>query len=348
MTNKEWFKDAGFGMMAHWGLYSLIGGEWKGKRMGGIGEWAQSYFEIPIAEYEQLAKVFNPIYFNADEWISLAKECGMKYFVITSKHHDGFCLFHTKVDKWNIVDSTPFGRDVIAELAEACYKHGLKFGVYYSQEIDWHEPNGGGWTRGRTWCGAGQPNSSWWVNNWDFPNNEEKDYSQCFNDKIKPQVTELLKNYGDLCLIWFDTPHTISEEQSTELYNLVKSIQPNCLVNSRIGNGLGDYRSTGDNQINFTKEDHKKVLGNGTGAHAKIHLMQTDLFECPATLNDTWGYKTFDQNWKSAERLREIRARLNERGINYLLNVGPDYLGRIPAPSVDILREMAQQDSEEK
>ena len=320
MDNKQWFREAGYGMMIHWGLYALIGGEWKGRRMEGIGEWAQQYFRIPCAEYEQLAKAFNPVLFDAEEWVKLAKDSGMKYMVVTSKHHDGFCLFHTKVDKWNVVDATPFGRDVIAELAEACYKHSLKLGLYYSQELDWHERNGGGWTRGKTWGG----DKAYWVNNWDFPEDDKKDFSQCFEDKIKPQVKEILTGYGDLCLIWFDTPHTISPEQSRELYDLVKHYQPNCLVNSRIGNGMGDYHSTGDNQITY----------NAANPDA-------ELYECPATLNDTWGYKAFDQNWKNPARVKEIRDSLLERGINYLLNVGPDALGRIPGPAADILRAAA-------
>ena len=320
MDNRQWFREAGYGMMIHWGLYALIGGEWKGKRMNYIGEWAQQYFRIPCAEYEQLAKAFNPVLFDAEEWVKLAKDSGMKYMVVTSKHHDGFCLFHTKVDKWNVVDATPFGRDIIAELAEACYKHDMKLGLYYSQELDWHERNGGGWTRGKTWYWG----EAYWVNNWDFPEDDKKDFSQCFNDKIKPQVKEILTNYGDLCLIWFDTPHTISPEQSRELYDMVKHYQPNCLVNSRIGNGMGDYHSTGDNQIGY----EAKRPGD-------------ELYECPATLNDTWGYKAFDQNWKNPARVKEIRESLAARGINYLLNVGPDGLGRIPGPAADILREAA-------
>ena len=338
MDSKEWFRNAKFGLMIHWGLYSILGGEWKGQRMKGIGEWIQQYYRIPIAEYSQLAKIFHPIYFNAEEWVQLAKDAGMQYMVVTSKHHDGFCMFHTKVDRWNIVDATPFGRDIIAELAEACYKYGLKFGVYYSQELDWHEPNGGGWTRGKTWAGcSGHAGDAYWVNNWDFPDDAHKDFSQCFRDKIKPQVKELLTNYGDLCLIWFDTPDTITPEQSKELFDLVKHYQPNCLVNSRIGNGMGDYASCGDNQIEFKKEEASKGKNKAAAVGQRYGL-----YECPATLNDTWGYKSFDNNWKSAARVKEIKEKLNQYGINYLLNVGPDGLGRIPGPALDILREVGR------
>jgi alpha-L-fucosidase len=318
VDSKEWFRQAKFGMMVHWGLYSLPAGEWKGQRMPFIGEWAQSYFRIRHEEYGKLAAVFNPVLFDAEAWVSLAIEAGMQYLVVTSKHHDGFAMFHSKVDPYNICDASPFERDVIGELAEGCARHGLKLGLYYSQDLDWHEPNGGGYTRGHTNCGVMS-----WTNDWDYPDNENKDYTQCFESKIKPQVEEILRNYGELCLIWFDTPLTVSPEQSTELFQMVKRYQPDCLVNSRIGNGMGDYRSWGDNQI------PDEIMGEG-------------LFETPATLNDTWGYKAFDQNWKSSDEVLRLKSHLNTRGINYLLNVGPDYLGRIPAPSEQILREVGR------
>ncbi len=322
MTNRKWFKEAGFGMMIHFGLYSLPAGEWKGLRMPYIGEWAQSYFRIPNTEYGQLTKAFNPILFNAEEWVLTAKEAGMKYMVVTSKHHDGFCLFKSEYDKYNICDGTPFGRDMIAELAEACYKHGLKLGLYYSQELDWHEPNGGGYRSGHTNC-----NCMSWTNDWDYPDNDKKDFSQCFNTKIKTQFKEILTKYGELCLIWCDTPHVITPEQSNELYEMIKHYQPNALINSRIGNGVGDYESCGDNEIDFSKK-----LG-GVGH-------RTGLYECPATLNNTWGYKSFDNDWKNADKVKEIKDKLNSNGINYLLNIGPDALGRLPAPAVEILRQV--------
>lgn len=317
MDNKQWFKSAQYGMMIHWGLYSLAAGEWNGKRSPQLGEWLQSYFRIPNEQYHALAGAFNPIFFNAEEWVLLAKNAGMRYIVITSKHHEGFALYHSRTDRFNLHDATPFGRDAIAELAEACYKHGMKLGLYYSQDLDWCEPNGGGYTRGHTNGGMS------WTNDWDFPDNDKKDYSQCFESKIKPQITEILTGYGELLLLWLDTPTTISPEQSRELYELIKRYQPDCLINSRIGNNYGDYRSMGDNEI-------------------PDEYMQSGLFESPATLNDTWGYKSFDNNWKSVDRIVEIRRHLNDRGINYLLNVGPDGLGRIPAPSQDILREAAK------
>ena len=144
MDMRKWFKEAQYGMMVHWGLYSLLAGEYKDRYSGVYAEWIQANLAIPNAEYGKLAKAFNPVFFDAEEWVKLAKDCGMKYFVVTSKHHDGFAMFHSKVDKYNVVDATPFGRDVIGEIAEACYKHGLKMGLYYSQDLDWHHPDGGG------------------------------------------------------------------------------------------------------------------------------------------------------------------------------------------------------------
>lgn len=220
MDNREWFRNAGYGMMAHWGLYSLLAGEYKNRRVNDYAEWIQSFMAIPNAEYEQLAKSFNPVYFNADEWIKLARDSSMKYFVFTSKHHDGFAMFHSEVDKYNVVDATPFGRDVVGELAEACYKYGLKFGLYYSQELDWHHFHGGGYDKFTGCSGVS------WDNSWDFPERDKKNFSVCFEEKIKPQVKEILTKYGDLCLVWFDVPHTITPAQSLELNKLVKEYQP--------------------------------------------------------------------------------------------------------------------------
>jgi len=325
MDNKKWFKEeAKFGMMIHWGLYSLLAGEYRGQRMGDkIAEWAQHYFQIPKAEYEQLTKSFNPIYFDAEEWVKLARDAGMNYIVMTSKHHDGFCMFKSECDSYNVVDATPFGRDVIGELATACKKYGLKLGLYYSQELDWHEPHGGGYNNDNPKYFNKYHGREEWTNNWDFTNPNEKDFEICFRKKILPQVREILTKYGDLCLIWFDTPRVITAEHSKELFDLVKELQPNCLVNSRIGNGMGDYRSMHDNEI-------------------PDEYMRDALVESPTTLNDTWGFKYYDDNWKSADKILELKQHLNERGVNYLLNVGPDHLGRIPVPSIEILREVGR------
>lgn len=313
----SWFKEAKYGMFIHWGLYSLLAGEYKGERCDWTEEWIMPKFRIPIKEYERLAEAFNPIYFDAKEWVNLAIDAGMKYMVFTTKHHEGFAMYRSKVDKFNIVDATPFKRDVTEELAEACYALGMKMGLYYSQELDWHEEHGGGYSIEKdAW--EGKP----WSNIWDFTDRAKKNYSICFEKKIKPQVKEILTNYGDIACIWFDCPSDISTEQSVELFNMVRKYQPNCLINTRIGNGLGDYGTAEDNKLDA---DKTKAL-----------------FEVPATLNDTWGYKAFDQNFKSADTVYKNLTDLNSKGINYLLNVGPDPLGRIPALSAQILKQVGQ------
>ena len=337
MDMRKWFKEAQYGMMVHWGLYSLLGGEWNGNKSSNYAEWIQTHQRIPNAEYEKLAKAFNPVYFNADEWVRFAKECGMKYFVITSKHHEGFALFHSKVDKFNVVDATPFGRDIIGELSEACYKHGLKFGLYYSQDLDWHEEHGGGYLSGHIPC-AGTA----WCNDWDFPNNDKKNFDICFENKIYPQVEEILRNYGELCQIWFDVPMTIKDEQSRKLFELVKKYQPNCLINSRLGNGAYDYVSLGDNEIPDSMPANEEFDPSKLNDCDGFKPSPYGLYETAATMNNSWGYCAWDQNWKDAKKVLEIKQKLNSMGINYLLNVGPDHLGRIPGPSQKILREVAK------
>ena len=177
MDMRKWFKEAQYGMMVHWGLYSLLAGEYKDRYSGVYAEWIQANLAIPNAEYGKLAKAFNPVFFDAEEWVKLAKDCGMKYFVVTSKHHDGFAMFHSKVDKYNVVDATPFGRDVIGEIAEACYKHGLKMGLYYSQDLDWHHPDGGGYLSNHI-----PSQVVTWDNSWDFPDAANKNFDRCFNE----------------------------------------------------------------------------------------------------------------------------------------------------------------------
>jgi alpha-L-fucosidase len=305
-----WFRHDKFGLFIHWGLYSIPAGYWKGQRSAGIGEWVQHRLQIPVAEYSQLAQWFNPVLFDADAWAQLAVDAGMKYVVITSKHHDGFALFKSAASPFNVVDATPFRRDVIRELAEACARRGLRFGVYYSQSQDWHEPGGAG-------------------NNWDFPANEVKDQSGAFDNylrqKVEPQLKELLTNYGPLCLVWFDTPQLMRDEnqqhRGKRLTDLVRSLQPAALIDGRLGT-VGDYQSTGDNVIPPKASD--------------------DAFEVPATLNHTWGYRSDDHNWKSPGELVFKLVDIVSKGGNYLLNVGPTAEGVIPQPSQDNLREVGK------
>ncbi|MCX7015754.1 MAG: alpha-L-fucosidase [Candidatus Sumerlaeota bacterium] len=298
-----WWREARFGMMIHWGLYAVPAGEWKGQEIKGIGEWIMLRAKIPVVEYEQLAKQFNPVKFNADEWVQVAKDAGQKYIVITSKHHDGFAMFDSKASNYNIVKATPFGRDPMKELAAACQKQGIKLCFYYSHARDWHEPDASD-------------------NTWDWPDKSKKDFARYFESKAIPQVRELLTQYGPIGLIWFDTPIEINEQQSKEIADLVHELQPMCLVSGRVGHGCGDYESQGDNQI--------------PGAVVPVD------WETPATLNDTWGYKKNDTNWKPVELLVFKLVDIVGKGGNYLLNVGPTAEGVIPPPSVERLRAVGQ------
>lgn len=326
-------------MMIHWGLYSLLAGEWKDQKCGNYAEWIQTRCRIPISEYDKLATAFNPVYFNADEIVKFAKDCGMKYLVFTSKHHEGFAMYHSKVDKFNVVDATPFKRDVLGELAEACYKNGLKFGLYYSQDLDWHDKNGGGYLSGHIPC-----EGTAWCNDWDFPDNDKKDYDVCFRNKIYPQIEELLRNYGELSLIWFDVPITLEEKHSRAIFDLVKKYQPDCLINSRLGNGAYDYVSLGDNEVPESIPDNAELKESMMNAFDGFKPSPYGLYETAATVNNSWGYCAWDQNWKSAREITDIKQKLNHLGINYLLNVGPDGLGRIPAECRRILRNVAKYD----
>lgn len=293
---QQWWKEARFGMFIHWGLYSHLAGIWNGQHTEQVGEWIMRHLQIPVADYRGIAQTFAPAAFDAKQWVQVAVDCGMKYIVFTAKHHDGFAMYHSACSPYNIVDATPFGRDPLRELAEACRASGVKLGIYYSQAQDWDEPNG---------LGYGKPD-------------EEKEYAQYYRDKCLPQLRELLTEYGEIGLMWFDTPMSMTEQESKGIYDLVKSLQPNCIVSGRIGNGLGEYVSTSDNFIPT--------------------LPFPGDWEVPATLNHTWGYKADDNDWKSVASVLDLLVRINSRGGNYLLNVGPDGNGVIPQGSVDVLR----------
>jgi alpha-L-fucosidase len=299
----QWFREAKFGLFIHWGLYSVPAGEWKGQKIPGIGEWIMNRAKIPVTEYEQLAKQFDPVKFNAEEWVQMAQDAGMKYIVITSKHHDGFAMYHSEVSKYNIYDATPFHRDPIKELAEAAARHHIKFGFYYSQAQDWHEPNGAG-------------------NTWDFGPDDKKDFDQYLRGKAEPQVKELLTKYGPVCLVWFDTPRMMNVgDRGQRFIDIVHNAQPATLIDGRLGKE-GDYVSMGDNRIPDTV-----VKGD---------------WEVPATLNKTWGFKKDDTDWKSPEDLTFKLVDIASKGGNYLLNVGPTSEGVIPQASQDNLREVGK------
>ena len=312
-----WFQQARFGMFIHWGLYSLPGGIWRGQEAEYVGEWLQARFRIPNREYARLAKDFCPVEFDADAWVRTAKEAGMRYIVYTAKHHDGFAMYRSRVSPFNIFDRTPFGRDPLAELAQACREHGLKLGLYYSQDLDWSHPDGGD-PPSDFYTNKGMP----WGNSWDFPNLKAKRFERYFEGNALPQVEELLTNYGDIALLWFDCPVSIPPALSERLVRRVKELQPQCLINSRVGHGLGDYGSLGDNQAPAARRE---------GA-----------WETPGTLNDTWGFKWTDNAWKTPAEIVNLLVSLAAKDANYLLNVGPRPDGAFPAESNRILKAVGE------
>lgn len=299
-TKQQWFKDAKFGLFIHWGLYALLAGEYNGRKTDRIAEWIMNDLDIPVEEYEKLASQFNPVEFDAEMIVRKAKEWGMKYIVFTSKHHEGFAMWDSKCGDYNVVKATPYGRDIVRQFREACDKYDMKLGFYYSQAQDWHDPDG-------------------YIHRKD---NSKKNYRAYLERKCFPQLRELLTEYGDVALIWFDTPMGTTKEESQEMVDLVKSLQPNCIVSGRIGNELGEYMTTGDNFI--------------------PRLPYEGDWEVPATLNDTWGFNKDDHNWKDPEEIIRLLVKINSRGGNYLLNIGPEASGHVPDESIRILDEVGK------
>jgi alpha-L-fucosidase len=297
----DWWKDAKFGMFIHWGLYAVPAGEYKGQEIGGIGEWIMNNGKIPVNEYAQYATQFNPTNFNADEWVKMAKDAGMKYIVITSKHHDGFALFDSKVSDYDIMDATPFKRDIIKEMAEACKKEGIAFGLYYSQAQDWNVP--GGAAIGGHWDKA-----------------QDGDMDKYLDEVAVPQISEILNNYGDIKVLWWDTPQDMTPERAAKFMpELAK--HPNLIYNNRLGGGIDGDLETPEQFI------------PATGIPGKN-------WESCMTMNDTWGFKKNDHNWKSSETLVRNLVDIVSKGGNYLLNVGPTQMGNIPDPSIERLKEV--------
>ncbi len=317
----NWFREAKFGMFIHWGPYSMLAGEWNGHKVpaGGQAECIMDRFEIPVKEYRELAHEFNPVRFNAKAWVQLAKATGMKYIVITAKHVDGFSMYHSSVSEYNIVDWTRFGRDPLKELADACTQEGIKFCFYYTHRQDYDDPGAYG-------------------NNWDYDNDamnrgkntewgddvfQKEKFRKYLEGKAKPQLRELLTNYGPVGLVWFDRG-MYTPEQGMEFVKIVNDLQPSCLVNSRVGNYgqelLGDYQSMADNGM----------PPGGLGEY----------WESAQTLNQTWGFNKFDTLWKSPETVIQRLVEIVSRGGNYLLNIGPTGEGEIPKATVDIFNKV--------
>jgi alpha-L-fucosidase len=299
-AHMQWWKDAKFGMFIHWGIYSVPSGKWGETTT--YGEWIMHSAKIPRAEYAALAKKFNPIQFNAEEWVKLAKDAGQKYIVITSKHHDGFAMFGSKADPYNIVDATPFERDILKELAEACRKQDMKLGFYYSQAQDWYHPGG-----------AVSGNVEW-------DETHKGDMNKYIDEIAIPQVKEILANYGDVAVLWWDTPTNMTKEMTEKLAALTKPY-PNLITNNRLGAGMGGDLETPEQFVPATGFPGRN-------------------WEVCMTMNGHWGYNAYDDRWKSTTDLLQKLIDIVSKGGNFLLNVGPNQYGIIPEVCQQNLREM--------
>jgi len=303
----EWWKDATFGMFIHWGLYAVPAGRYHGKVSDHVNaEWIMNDEKIPVKEYETYATQFNPVKFNAKKWVSIAKKAGVKYIVITSKHHDGFCLWDSKVSDYTIMKATPFKRDILKELSDECKKQGIRFCTYHSI-MDWHQPDANG--------------------------NDSTDWAKYREQYLKPQLAEIIHNYHP-GVMWFDGEwiNKWTESQGKDLYNFLRNLDPNLIVNNRVGKGRSGMQG-----MNTTDD----AVGDFGTPEQEILDKASDLdWESCMTLNNSWGFKQDDHNWKSADVLIHNIVEIIGKGGNYLLNVGPNAKGEIPGESVERLAEI--------
>ncbi len=310
----KWFEEARFGMFIHWGLYSVPAGSWQGKDDGGAGEWILNNRKIDPVEYEKFRDQFNPVNFDADKWVKIAKAAGMKYIVITSKHHEGFGMWPSKQSDWNI-GHTQFHRDPLKELAVACKKGGIKLCFYHSI-MDWHNVD---YLPHRAWDKRPTDPAS-------FPK---------YVAYMKAQLKELLTNYGPIGILWFDGQWegTWNHDEGKDLYAYIRGLQPNIIVNDRVDSGNVGPSGVRDN-IHYGDygTPEQRIPANGLPYP----------WETCMTMNGTWGFRTADQNWKSPETLIHNLVDIASKGGNYLLNVGPTSLGEIPDESIKRLAEVGK------
>jgi alpha-L-fucosidase len=300
----EWWRAARFGLFIHWGVYSVPAGTYDGKQIAGIGEWILRNAKIPVAEYKSYAQDFNPVNYDPEAWVKMAKDAGMKYIVITSKHHDGFALFDSKVSDWDIADASPYGKDLLRPLVKEAKKEGIKIGFYYSQAQDWTHPGGAksGYKEGEYWDEA-----------------HAGSFDKYLKEIAYPQVEEILTDY-DIDILWWDTPYWMNKERADLLRPLI-SLRPGLITNNRLGGG---YKGDSD-----TPEQHVPATG-----------IEGRDWEVCMTMNHTWGYKSYDDDWKSTEDLLHKLIDIASKGGNFLLNIGPKPDGTIPQASIDRLAEI--------
>lgn len=318
----QWFEDARFGMFIHWGVYSPLACTWDGKRYNGYGEHIQRMARIPVEVYKkEVAGKFNPQEFDAEEWIRIAKETGMKYFIITSKHHDGFAMYDSKVSDYNIVKATPFGRDPMKELRDACRKAGIKFGFYYSHAFDWGEKIGVGndWDYDNPGGDKLLGGRNWWETRKEFIPIARK----YVDEKALPQIKELIDNY-DPDIMWFDTPHKLPQEECIRIVKFTRDAKPDIIINGRAIAGFDcyDYYNTNDCPYEFSN------YGD-------------NYWEGIPTTNNSYAYNENDNDYKPASFFIRLTVKAAARGGNILMNIGPMGNGKFSAPDREILKGIA-------
>jgi alpha-L-fucosidase len=310
-----WYREAKLGLFIHWALFSVPGGIYEGQQVDGLGEWIMYNAKIPVAKYAGYATQFNPVKFDADGWVRLTRDAGVKYIVITAKHHEGFAMFKSRASPFNIVDSTPFKRDPLKELAAACEKYGIRLGFYYSQAQDWHHPGGAAWGRhGESY------NTDPEAGHWDKA--QDGDFDSYIDTVAIPQVRELLSNYGRISVLWWDTPVGMTPARAARFAEVLK-LQPDIVTNNRLLNPDQGNAYSGD-----TETPEQFIPATGLGNR---------LFEVCMTMNDTWGFKSYDRNWKSAPDIIRKLVDIASKGGNFLLNIGPGPDGEIPEASAERL-----------
>ncbi|MFT3827168.1 MAG: alpha-L-fucosidase [Chitinophagaceae bacterium] len=315
-----WWREAKFGMFIHWGVYSLPGGEWKGKKVSGYAEHLMRKEKITRADYLQLAHQFDPEKFNADQWAQYAKLAGMKYLIITAKHHDGFAMYDSKTSDFNIVQQTPFKRDPMAELAAACKKYGIRFGFYYSHAFDWEHPDapGNDWEYNNP---GGDKNLFGGARWYDVHPELLPKAQQYVTQKAIPQIKELLTKYHP-DILWFDTPQKLPLSENVRILQAIRETDPNVVVNGRLvrsaSGNFGDYKNTGDRPAEFfpTSGD----------------------WEAIPTTNESYGYHKYDDSHKPASFFIQLLAKAAAKGGNLLMNIGPEGDGTFDIKDVTILK----------
>ena len=311
----DWWREARFGLFLHWGIYSVPAGEWKGNTT--YGEWIRESAQIPIKQYDEFVKQFNPVKFKADEWVAMAKNAGMKYIVITSKHHDGFCMFDSKETDFDIM-STPFKRDILRELSDACARQGMTLCFYHSI-MDWHHPDY-------------LPRRKW-----EYDRTAEGADMDRYIVHLKKQLKELLTNYGNIGVLWFDGEweDTWTHERGKDLYDYLRKLKPNLIINNRVDKGRSGMAgmNKGKNYAGDFGTPEQEIPLTG--------LPGVDWESC-MTMNDNWGYNKNDQKWKSSEDLVRKLIDIASKGGNFLLNVGPTSEGVFPDASIQRLSEIGE------